>query len=150
MAKATFGAGCFWHPEDTFRKLDGVTDTAVGFAGGTVKNPSYEQVCRGGTGHAEVVHLEYDPDVISYERLLDIFFDIHDPTQKDRQGLNTGRQYRSAIFYHDESQKQAALRKIEELEATIASNRTVATEVSPFSEFYRAEEYHQQYVAKRS
>ncbi|HHN77615.1 MAG TPA: peptide-methionine (S)-S-oxide reductase, partial [Phycisphaerales bacterium] len=115
MSEAMFGAGCFWSVEHAFRQVEGVTDTEVGYAGGTVENPTYERVCAGDTGHAEVVRVEFEPSVITYDQLLDAFFACHDPTQRDRQGPDIGKQYRSAIFYFDEAQREAAERKVEAL-----------------------------------
>ena len=142
---ATFAAGCFWGVEDAFRKIPGVMATEVGYAGGTTGNPCYEAVCTGRTGHAEAVRILYDPDVVSYRILLDTFWSIHDPTQKDRQGPDIGSNYRSVIFYHDREQKEAALRSREELEQSGRFRRPVVTEIVPATVFWRAEEYHQQY-----
>ena len=144
MAKALFGGGCFWCLDAIFRKVDGVKDVVVGYSGGRRKNPTYEQVCTGTTGHAEVVMIEYDENKISYDELLDIFFSIHDPTQLNRQGNDIGTQYRSIIFYFDEEQKEKALKKINELKKSL----NVVTEVVPFKEFFKAEEYHQNYFEK--
>ena len=144
MAKALFGGGCFWCLDAIFRKVDGVKDVVVGYSGGRRKNPTYEQVCTGTTGHAEVVMIEYDENKISYDELLDIFFSIHDPTQLNRQGNDIGTQYRSVIFYFDEEQKEKALKKINELKKSL----NVVTEVAPFKEFFKAEEYHQNYFEK--
>ncbi len=149
MAQATFGAGCFWGVEVAFRQVPGVIDAAVGYAGGTVTDPSYQQVCTGRTGHAEVVQVEYDPGKVSYEQLLDVFFANHDPTQLNRQGPDVGTQYRSVIFYHDEAQAEAARAAKEALQASGRHRRPVVTEIVPFSNFYRAEEYHQRYLEKR-
>jgi peptide-methionine (S)-S-oxide reductase len=149
MAQATFGAGCFWGVEVAFRQLRGVSDAAVGYAGGAVPDPSYQQVCTGRTGHAEVVQVEYDPAQVSYEQLLDVFFANHDPTQLNRQGPDVGTQYRSVIFYHDEAQAQAARAAKEALQASGPYRRPVVTEIVPFSNFFRAEEYHQRYLEKR-
>jgi peptide-methionine (S)-S-oxide reductase len=149
MAQATFGAGCFWGVEATFRQVPGVSDAAAGYAGGTVADPSYEQVCTGRTGHAEVVQVEYDPDQVSYERLLEVFFANHDPTQLNRQGPDVGTQYRSVIFYHDEAQATVARAAKAALLASGRYRRPVVTEIVPFSNFYRAEEYHQRYLEKR-
>jgi len=148
MEKATFGAGCFWGVEETFRKLKGVEKTAVGYSGGNFKNPTYEDVCSGKTGHAEVIYLEYDPIVISYEDLLKVFWDVHDPTTVDRQGPDLGSQYRSAIFYHSPEQKNAALKSKGELDRSGLLKNPVVTEISPAVEFYQAEDYHQQYIKK--
>ncbi len=148
MEKATFGAGCFWGVEDTFRKVPGVTSTAVGYAGGTVENPTYEQVCTDTTGHAEVVQVEYDPEVVSYDELLQTFWAAHDPTQRDRQGWDVGRQYRSVIFTHSAEQAEAAAASKAALQE--ASSKPIATEIEPAPEFWRAEEYHQCYHDKHS
>lgn len=147
--KASFAAGCFWGVEARFRKLDGVLDAAVGYMGGSTEKPSYQDVCTGTTGHAETVQLAFDPDVISYEELLDAFFDMHYPTTLNRQGPDRGSQYRSVVFYHDETQKRAARRKIDELGHSGRWRDPIVTEVAPAAEFWRAEEYHQQYFAKR-
>jgi peptide-methionine (S)-S-oxide reductase len=149
MAQATFGAGCFWGVEVAFRQVPGVVDAAVGYAGGTVADPSYQQVCTGGTGHAEVVQVDYDPAQVSYEQLLDVFFANHDPTQLNRQGPDVGTQYRSVIFYHDEGQAEAARAAKAALQASGRYRRPVVTEIVPFSNFFRAEEYHQRYLEKR-
>ena len=149
MCKATFGAGCFWGVEEAFRELKGVTATAVGYAGGSVSNPTYEDVCTHRTGHAEVVQVEYDPAVVSYEQLLNVFWDIHDPTQVNRQGPDVGTQYRSVIFFHDAAQEAAARASKERIEKSGRYRRPIATEIVPAATFYRAEEYHQQYLAKR-
>jgi peptide-methionine (S)-S-oxide reductase len=146
-AKATFGAGCFWKPEMQFRELDGVVDTAVGYEGGHVDNPTYEQVCRGDTGHVEVVEVEYDPARVDYERLVEKYFEIHDPTQLNRQGPDVGWQYRSVIFAHDEQQAEAARKVLER--AQEAYRQPIVTEINPAATFWRAEEYHQCYMEKR-
>ncbi|MEX1310481.1 MAG: peptide-methionine (S)-S-oxide reductase MsrA [Candidatus Sulfomarinibacteraceae bacterium] len=146
--KATFGAGCFWGVEMSFRRLEGVTDAAVGYAGGRTDNPTYSEVCSHGTGHAEVVEVEYDPAVISYEDLLDAFFAMHDPTQVDRQGPDIGDQYRSVIFFHSPEQRAAAEKAKAELDASGRFARPVATAVEPAPTFWRAEEYHQRYIEK--
>lgn len=145
--QATFGAGCFWHVEKAFRKVQGVADTSVGFAGGTVPDPSYQRVCRGDTGHAEVVHIKFDPKIISYEELLDVFWNIHDPTQLNRQGPDVGEQYRSVIFYYDEKQKASALKSKENQQKNL--RKPIVTQIIPSSKFFRAEEYHQRYFEKR-
>ncbi|MFC1787262.1 peptide-methionine (S)-S-oxide reductase MsrA [Halobacteriota archaeon] len=145
--KATFGAGCFWHVEETFRKLRGVVNTAAGYMGGTIKNPTYEQVCTDKTGYAEVVQIEYDPDEITYESLLDIFWSIHDPTQLNRQGPDIGTQYRSVIFYHDDDQKNTAIKSKSEQEKK--KKKRIVTEISKSTMFYKAEDYHQRYLEKR-
>jgi peptide-methionine (S)-S-oxide reductase len=147
MAKATFGAGCFWGVEEAFRQVNGVTATAVGYAGGALENPTYKQVCTDRTGHAEVVEVEYDPSQVSYEELLELFWSIHDPTTPDRQGPDVGSQYRSAIFYHTPEQQAAAQASKEN--ASSRFRRPIVTEITPAPTFYRAEEYHQQYLAKR-
>ena len=146
--KATFGAGCFWGVEETFRRVEGVTDVAVGYSGGHLKDPTYEQVCTDRTGHAEVVQVEYDPARVSYDELLSVFWECHDPTTRNRQGPDIGTQYRSVIFYHDEAQKAAALASKERLEASGRHRRPVVTEIVPAAPFYRAEEYHQRYLEK--
>ncbi len=146
--KATFGAGCFWGVEETFRRVEAVTDAAVGYSGGHLKDPTYEHVCTGRTGHAEVVQVEYEPARVSYDELLNVFWECHDPTTRNRQGPDIGTQYRSVIFYHDEAQKAAALASKERLEASGRHRRPVVTEIVPAAPFYRAEEYHQRYLEK--
>ncbi len=148
MATATFGAGCFWGVEDVFLKTPGVTDTAVGYMGGSVEHPSYEQVCTGRTGHAEVVQLEFDPAQIPYEKLLEIFWQIHDPTTLNRQGPDVGSQYRSVVFYHDPQQQAAATELKERFQAGGRFRRPIVTAIDPASTFWRAEEYHQKYAQK--
>lgn len=148
MAKATFGAGCFWGVELTFRQLEGVTDAVAGFAGGTTVNPSYEQVCAHGTGHAEVVQVDYDPARISYDELLDAFWSMHDPTQRNRQGPDIGDQYRSVIFFHTPEQQAAAEASKAKLEASGVHSRPIVTSIEPAPTFWRAEEYHQRYLEK--
>jgi peptide-methionine (S)-S-oxide reductase len=145
--KATFGAGCFWGVEVALRNVPGVTDTAVGYMGGTADNPTYEQVCTDRTGHAEVVQVEYDPDEVSYEQLLDTFWEKHDPTQMNRQGPDVGSQYRSVVFFHTPEQQEQALASKARIQADSAD--PVVTEIEPASDFWRAEEYHQQYLVKR-
>ncbi len=149
MKKATFGAGCFWGVEARFRELDGVDDAAVGYMGGELESPTYEQVCTDRTGHAEVVELIFDPQRIDYERLVREFFALHDPTQLNRQGPDFGRQYRSVIFVHDDEQRQVAERIHRELDESGRFTRPIATAIEPVSTFWRAEEYHQQYLARR-
>ena len=149
MAKATFGAGCFWGVEAAFRGVTGVTSAAVGYLGGTLKNPTYHDVCTGKTGHAEVVQLEYDPSQVSYEELLNVFWSLHDPTTLNRQGPDVGTQYRSAIFFHNAEQEAVAKASKEKLQSSGRYKRDIVTEMTPASEFYRAEEYHQQYIEKR-
>lgn len=146
MATVTFAMGCFWGPDGLFRGVTGVTDVAVGYAGGHVENPTYEQVCSGSTGHAEVVQVEFDPAQVSFDGLLDVFWDNHNPTTRNRQGPDIGRQYRSVIFVRDDAQRAAA-------EASLAArqqqlSQPIVTEIKPFSAFYRAEEYHQRYLEK--
>lgn len=146
---ATFGAGCFWGIETLFRSVPGVQDAAVGYLGGTLADPTYEDVCSGRTGHAEVVQLRYDPAAVSFDDLLDVFFENHDPTALNRQGPDVGTQYRSAVFYHTEEQRAAAEAFRTRLDASGVFRRPVVTEVTAASTFYRAEEYHQQYLEKR-
>ena len=145
--KATFGAGCFWGVEETFRKLKGVTSTAVGYAGGTKENPTYEDVCSDETGHAEVVQVEFDPLQISYDDLLDVFWSNHNPTTLNRQGPDIGTQYRSVIFYHSPEQKAAAEKS--KIDISERLNRPIVTQIEPARNFWRAEEYHQRYLEKR-
>ncbi|MGH2773318.1 MAG: peptide-methionine (S)-S-oxide reductase MsrA [Actinomycetota bacterium] len=149
MAKATFGAGCFWSVEAAYRMVPGVLATAVGYSGGWKENATYREVCSGNTGHAEVVQVEYDPERVSYDKLLEVFWENHDPTQKNRQGPDIGAQYRSAIFYHDEEQKAAAISSRDALEKSGKYRQPVVTEITPASEFWMAEDYHQQYLEKR-
>jgi peptide-methionine (S)-S-oxide reductase len=144
LATATFGAGCFWCVEAIFQDLKGVTSVASGYSGGKVKNPTYREVCTGLTGHAEVLQVYFDPAVISFETLVKVFFTTHDPTTLNRQGADSGTQYRSAIFYHDEEQKAIAERLKEEFAVTIWDD-PIVTEISPFTEFFKAEDYHQNY-----
>ena len=146
---ATFGAGCFWGVEETFRQVPGVIDTAVGYLGGSLVNPTYQDVCTDTTGHAEVVQLQFDPEAVSYDALLDQFWKLHDPTTLNRQGPDFGTQYRSAIFFHDEEQKTMAEASRERLSASRRYRRPIVTEITPASTFYPAEEYHQKYLAKR-
>jgi peptide-methionine (S)-S-oxide reductase len=146
---ATFGAGCFWGVEVAFRNVPGVKDATVGYLGGTLQNPTYRDVCTGRTGHAEVVQVEYDPSVVTYDRLLDVFWENHDPTTLNRQGPDVGAQYRSAIFYHTPEQQAAAAASKAQLDASGRFRRAIVTEISPASDFYPAEEYHQQYLEKR-
>ena len=148
METAIFGAGCFWHVEHAFRQVEGVTSVESGYTGGHVADPTYKQVCREDTGHAEVVRVEYDPARVSYEQLLETFWQCHDPTQIDRQGPDVGRQYRSAIFYGNEAQREAAERSRDALQASGRVRGEIATEIVPAGRFYRAEEYHQRYLEK--
>jgi peptide-methionine (S)-S-oxide reductase len=145
--KATFGAGCFWGVEAAFRRLDGVSATRVGYAGGAVENPSYEQVCYDRTGHAEVVEVTYDEEKIAYEQLLAVFWAEHDPTQLNRQGPDVGDQYRSAIFTHDEAQRTAAEASRERVQARLS--KPVVTQIEDAPPFWEAEDYHQRYLEKR-
>ena len=149
MAKADFAAGCFWGVEATFRQVEGVLSTAVGYEGGHTQDPTYEQVCTHTTGHAETVEVEYDPSRVSYEHLLDVFWDNHDPTQLNRQGPDVGDQYRSAIFFHTPEQQAAAIASKDKRAASGRYKRPIVTEITPASKFYRAEDYHQQYLEKR-
>jgi peptide-methionine (S)-S-oxide reductase len=146
--KATFGAGCFWHVEDLLRKTKGVKSTQVGYIGGKLANPTYEEVCTDTTGHAEAVQVEYDPNEISYDELLKVFWSNHDPTSLNRQGPDVGNQYRSAIFFHDEEQKKIAQKSKEDLEKSGKFQKHIVTEIAPAPEFYKAEEYHQKYFQK--
>ena len=148
--KATFGAGCFWHVEEVFRKTNGVKSTQVGYCGGTKQGPTYEDVCTDTTGHAESVDIDYDPQEISYEELLKIFWDNHNPTTLNRQGLDVGTQYRSVVFFHTPEQEKSALEMKNNLNPVAKEkfNAEIITEIKPVQEFYRAEEYHQQYFAK--
>lgn len=149
MAKATFAAGCFWGVEESFRRLPGVTATAVGYIGGQTDKPTYEEVGRDSTGHAEAVEIEFDPAVVDYDQLLETFWNGHDPTQLNRQGPDTGSQYRSAIFVHDDAQRQAAEASKARLTATGRWRRPIVTQILPADTFWRAEDYHQQYLLKR-
>lgn len=149
MERATFAAGCFWGVEADFRAIDGVTDVLVGYTGGSTPNPTYQQVCSDRTGHAEAVEVTFDPARVSFEQLLAAFWEMHDPTTPNRQGPDIGSQYRSAIFYHSEAQKAAAEASKAALERSGRYKGPVVTEIVPASTFWRAEDYHQQYVAKR-
>ena len=149
MEKALFGAGCFWGVESTFRNVPGVTDAAVGYAGGTMENPTYEDVCTDQTGHAEVVQVEFDPAVVRYEKLLDVFWANHNPTTMNRQGPDVGTQYRSVIFYHSPEQRAAAEASKAALEKSGKFRNPIVTQIEPAPKFYRAEEYHQRYLEKR-
>ena len=147
--KATFGAGCFWHVEALFRQVKGVKYTTVGYLGGSLKDPTYEDVCSGQTGHAEVVQVEYDPNVVTYGDLLTVFWNNHDPTTLNRQGPDVGDQYRSAIFFHDAEQEATAKISKEKLQNSDKfKGRKIVTEIVPASQFYKAEDYHQQYFEK--
>lgn len=147
--KATFGAGCFWGVESAFREVEGVVDAAVGYEGGHTVNPTYKDVCTDATGHAEVIEVDFDPSKVSYDALLQVFWTSHDPTQVNRQGPDFGTQYRTVIFYHTPEQQQAAMRSKEALEKSGRFSRPIATQIVPAQTFYRAEDYHQQYLAKR-
>ena len=146
--KATFAAGCFWHVQYEFDQAAGVVSTIVGYTGGKTENPTYKQVCTGKTGHAEAVEIIYDPNKVTYGKLLDVFFNMHDPTTLNRQGPDTGLQYRSAVFYHNESQRKAAIAEIEKLSKSSKFSGPIVTEVTPDGPFYKAEDYHQKYVEK--
>lgn len=145
--KATFGSGCFWCSEDVFLKIKGVTSTAAGYMGGSLENPTYEDVCTDRTGHAEVVQVEYDPSVVSYEELLTAFWGSHDPTTLNRQGPDVGTQYRSVVFFHNEEQEKSARAMKEKLQNSYGK-RKIVTEVAAAQKFWKAEEYHQKYYAK--
>ncbi len=149
MERATFGVGCFWGPEETFRKVDGVTSTSVGYMGGSLENPTYEEVCMGRTGHAEVVQVEFDPSRIAYEELLEIFWACHDPTTRNRQGPDIGTQYRSVLFFHSPEQEAAARASKEKLECSGSYRSEIVTEIVPASSYYPADEYHHRYLEKR-
>lgn len=147
--RATFGAGCFWGVELAFGQVAGVKSTSVGYMGGDQDQPSYEDVCTGSTGHAEVVQVVYDPQMVTFEKLLEVFWVCHDPTQRDRQGPDVGTQYRSAIFFHDESQQEAAQSSMDALEASGRFGAPIVTDIAAAHTFFPAEEYHQQYLSKR-
>jgi peptide-methionine (S)-S-oxide reductase len=149
MAKATFAAGCFWGVEATFREIPGVTATRVGYTGGELKNPTYKDVCTDRTGHAEAVEVDYDPAKVSYDKLLNVFWENHDPTQLNRQGPDFGTQYRSGIFYHSPEQEQEARDSKAKLEASRKFSRPIVTQIVPATTFYEAEDYHQQYLEKQ-
>jgi len=146
--KATFAAGCFWCVEPSFSKIKGVTSTMVGYTGGRLENPTYEDVCTGQTGHAEAIQVEYDPSVVSYDEILEVFWSSHDPTTLNRQGPDVGEQYRSAIFFHNAEQEAAARASKERLQNSGMYEKNVVTQIVPASQFYKAEEYHQKYYAK--
>ncbi len=148
MEKATFGAGCFWGVEVAFRQVAGVTNAMAGYLGGTLPNPTYKDVCTGRTGHAEVVEVTYDPTKVGYQDLLNVFWTSHDPTTLNRQGPDRGTQYRSAIFYHDETQKAAAIASKDQWNRSGRFSSPIVTEITPASTFYPAEEYHQRYLEK--
>lgn len=146
---ATFGAGCFWQVEVAFRNVEGVVDASVGYMGGDLDHPTYTDVCTGKTGHVEVCQVTFDPAAVSYEQLLDVFFDCHDPTQLNRQGPDVGTQYRSVVFVHDDRQRAAALSAVEARNQSGAYDHPVVTSVEPAATFWPAEDYHQQYLVKR-
>ena len=148
MARASFAAGCFWGVEAAFRQVEGVLETAVGYEGGHTENPTYESVCSGRTGHAETVEVDYDPSKVSYEQLLDVFWENHDPTTLNRQGPDVGEQYRSGIFFHTPEQERAAATSKAGLDRSGRYKRPIVTEIKPASTFTRAEEYHQRYLEK--
>jgi peptide-methionine (S)-S-oxide reductase len=149
MAKATFAAGCFWGVEAAFRELPGVTSTRVGYIGGNTQSPTYKDVCTDRTGHAEAVEVDYDPGTLSYEKLLQVFWENHDPTQFNRQGPDYGSQYRSGIFYHTPEQEAEAKASKEKLEQAHRYNKPIVTQIVPATTFFEAEDYHQQYLEKR-
>jgi len=146
LEKATFAAGCFWGIEAAFREIKGVTDVISGYIGGNTKNPTYEQVCSGKTGHAEAVEITFNPEIVSYKKLLEIFWKVHNPISLNRQGLDIGTNYRSAIFYHDEKQKQEAIESMKNAQKMFKDK--IVTKITKASEFYKAEEYHQKYLEK--
>ncbi len=148
MEKASFAAGCFWQVEETFRRVPGVLSTQVGYSGGEAPNPTYREVCSGSTGHAETLEIEFDPAQVSYDQLLDVFWEVHDPTQLNRQGPDVGTQYRSAIFFHSPEQEAAARASKQAVQAR--SRKDIVTETLPAADFHRAEEYHQRYMEKRT
>ncbi len=147
--KATFAAGCFWGVQEAFRQVEGVTATRVGYTGGQLDKPTYEDVCTSRTGHAESVEIEFDSGLVTYEQLLEVFWSIHDPTTPDRQGVDIGSQYRSAIFFHDELQKSQAIRTRNKLTESTRFEKPLVTEIVPAGIFWEAEDYHQQYIAKQ-
>ncbi|TFH12416.1 MAG: peptide-methionine (S)-S-oxide reductase MsrA [Nitrosomonadales bacterium] len=150
MEKVIFGAGCFWAVEVTFRLIQGVSEAICGYSGGHVKDPTYSNVCTGKTGHAEVVQVEYDPDQVTYKALLDVFWNCHNPTTRNQQGLDVGSQYRSVIFFCTTEQEVTARSSMEELRLIRRWSEPIVTEILPASKFYRAEEYHQKYMERRS
>lgn len=147
---ATLAGGCFWCTEAVFKRLKGVTEVIPGYSGGNVADPSYDQVCQGNTGHAEAIQIKFDPKIISYKKLLDVFWHLHDPTTLNRQGNDAGTQYKSAIFYHDNKQKQTAIKSKNSLEKSRYYKNKIVTEIIPFKNFYNAEEYHKDYYNKNS
>ena len=149
MEKAIFGAGCFWHIQDRFKKVKGVSSTSVGYSGGKKDSPTYEQVCTGDTGHAEVVEVDFDPSIVTYSELLDVFWSCHDPTTKDRQGPDIGHQYRSVIYYLDDRQKKLAEESMNDMSKSGRFRDSIVTEIYPIKEYYKAEDYHQDYFDKK-
>lgn len=145
LQQATFGAGCFWCVEAIFQQLEGVHHVEAGYSGGHVENPSYQDVCSGNTGHAEVARIEFDPSVISYDELLEVFWHTHNPTTLNQQGADIGRQYRSVIFYHDDKQKEMAEKKLKEIDASDLWDKPIVTAIEPLRNYYKAEDYHQNY-----
>lgn len=150
LEKATFAGGCFWCTEAIFKRLKGVSSVLPGYAGGAVKNPTYEQVCTGETGHAEAIQIEFNPELIPFEKILDIFWNTHNPTTLNQQGNDMGTQYRSAIFYHNQNQKEIAEKSKKEIEKEGIYSNPIVTEITPFTNFYVAEEYHKNYFDKNS
>ena len=149
MEKAIFGAGCFWHIQDRFKKVKGVSSTSVGYSGGKNDSPTYEQVCNGDTGHAEVVEVDFDSSIVTYSELLDVFWACHDPTTKDRQGPDIGHQYRSVIYYLDDKQRKLAEESMNNVNKSGRFRDSIVTEIHPIKEYYRAEDYHQDYFDKK-
>ena len=149
MEKAIFGAGCFWHIQDRFKKVKGVSSTSVGYSGGKKDSPTYEQVCTGDTGHAEVVEVDFDSSIVTYSELLDVFWACHDPTTKDRQGPDIGHQYRSVIYYLDDNQKKLAEESMNDMNKSGRCRDSIVTEIYPIKEYYKAEDYHQDYFDKK-
>ena len=149
MEKAIFGAGCFWHIQDRFKKVKGVSSTSVGYSGGKKDSPTYEQVCTGDTGHAEVVEVDFDSSIVTYSELLDVFWACHDPTTKDRQGPDIGHQYRSVIYYLDDNQRKLAEESMNDMNKSGRFRDSIVTEIHPIKEYYKAEDYHQDYFDKK-
>ena len=149
MEKAIFGAGCFWHIQDRFKKVKGVSSTSVGYSGGKKDSPTYEQVCTGETGHAEVVEVDFDSSIVTYSELLDVFWSCHDPTTKDRQGPDIGHQYRSVIYYLDDKQRKLAEESMDDMSKSGRFRDSIVTEIYPIKEYYKAEDYHQDYFDKK-
>ena len=149
MEKAIFGAGCFWHIQDRFKKVKGVSSTSVGYSGGKKDSPTYEQVCTGDTGHAEVVEVDFDSSIVTYSELLDVFWACHDPTTKDRQGPDIGHQYRSVIYYLDDNQRKLAEESMNDMNKSGRFRDSIVPEIHPIKEYYRAEDYHQDYFDKK-